>query len=60
MAVIFTYPPLNAGNLQSGDLFIISQMNVAGNPTKNVSLGAVATYISNNITPPPAVIPYKW
>ncbi len=60
MAVIFTYPPLNAGNLQSGDLFIISQMNVAGNPTKNVSLGALTSYISNNITPPPAVIPWPF
>ena len=60
MAVIFTYPPINSGNLQPEDRFILSQMNEPTNPTRSVTLGTLASYISLNITPPPAVIPWPY
>jgi hypothetical protein len=60
MAIIFTYPSINSGNLQPEDRFILSQMNEPTNPTRSVTLGTLATYISNNITPPPAVIPWPY
>ena len=45
MAVVFSYPKIDSGDLQSSDRLIISQMNVNGNPTKSLTLGALTSYI---------------
>ena len=53
MSVVFSYPSINSGDLQSADRFIISQMNVNGNPTKSVTLGQLASYLRPSPYVPP-------
>jgi hypothetical protein len=53
MSVVFSYPSINSGDLQSADRFIISQMNVNGNPTKSVTLGQLALYLRPSPYVPP-------
>ena len=48
MAVIFSYPPINSGNLQPEDRLILSQMNEPTNPTRSVTLGTLASYINGS------------
>jgi len=48
MAVIFSYPPINSGNLEPEDRLILSQMNEPTNPTRSVTLGTLASYINGS------------
>jgi hypothetical protein len=48
MAVIFSYPPINSGNLQPEDRLILSQMSEPTNPTKTVTLSNLASYINGS------------
>lgn len=54
MAVVFSYPKIDSGDLQSADRLLISQMNVNGNPTKSVTLAALTSYIRPTPYIPPA------
>ena len=53
MAIVFSYPTINSQDLQSSDRFIISQMNINGNPTKSVTLGELASYFRPSPYVPP-------
>ena len=50
MAIIFSYPKVSASNLNASDRFILSKMNQNGNPTKSVSLGDLANFITTTGT----------
>ena len=54
MAVVFSYPKIDSGDLQSADRLLISQMNVNGNPTKSVTLAALTSYFRPSPYVPPA------
>lgn len=64
MAVVFSYPKIDSGDLQPADRLMISQMNVNGNPTKSLTLGALTSYIGaiptggtiTGVTPDPPLI----
>tara|TARA_R100000951_G_scaffold114722_1_gene120617 strand:+ start:713 stop:2176 length:1464 start_codon:yes stop_codon:yes gene_type:complete len=49
MAIIYTYPP--ATDLESSDLFLVSNMKEEGRPTRSVSLGKLASVISSLLPP---------
>jgi len=46
MAIIFSYPKIAAKELQASDRFVLSQMNVTGNPTRSVTLSDLANFIT--------------
>jgi len=60
MAVIFSYPEISLANIAPSDRFVLSKMDEPTNPTRSITIGTLASYISTNITPPPAVIPWPY
>jgi len=46
MSIIFTYPLVKPGKLSKDDRFILSKMDVAGNPTKQTTLNEIGKYVS--------------
>lgn len=60
MAVIFSYPEISLANIAPSDRFVLSKMDEPTNPTRSITIGTLTSYISTNITPPPAVIPWPY
>ena len=45
MAVVFTYPPINKGDIQASDRLILSQMTVDGNPTRSLTINTLRQFL---------------
>ena len=50
MAIIFTYPPIQASDVDPQDRLIISKMNIDGNPTKSITANQLTAYIKGTPT----------
>ena len=50
MAIIYSYPQVKLSNVSANDLMIISDMNSDSRPTKSLTLGDLASYITSTGT----------